>query len=92
MRRAANQPPSTPPPTPPQIPSPPFHISKIWTGSPPVSCCQLVTTEYSRAPMRPPTTAQNAIGTIVPAKPPNFTHRRCANHAATRTAMAMSSP
>jgi hypothetical protein len=51
-----------------------------------------VATEYKRAQTRPATTAQNPIGTIVPANPPNLTQRRCINQAATSTATAMIRP
>ena len=53
---------------------------------PPVSCCQLVATEYKRAPTRPATTAQNPMGTMVPANPPKLAHRLWMTQAATSTA------
>jgi hypothetical protein len=92
IRRAFSHPPSTPPATPPQMPRPPSQMAKILAGSPPVSCCQLVATEYKRAPMRPATTAQKAIGTKEPRKPPRPSQRRWASQAATSTPAAIKRP
>ncbi len=67
-------------------PKDPDEVATRWVPFPPVA------TEYKRGLAKPATTAQNPMGTMVPANPPNLAHRRCINQAATSTAAAMIRP